>query len=240
VLDHLTDDRALVNATIASARRHGAQCEEHAEVLSYRHDPERNLYEVLVGKKKYVCRKLVNASGAWVDELRARAKERGRDLVLPVAGAHVNTRPFLSRSVLLQAPDGRFFFVIHLPGLCRIGTTERLNKDPDRVEATKQEVDYLLASAARYFPGARLSKKDLLSTDAGVRPLAAPRFEKDPNQVSREHEIRVGPSGVIHVLGVKLTDHRRAAQEVLDRLMPSLLPYHPKARRRTSTHKVPL
>lgn len=244
IWDHLTDDLALVQKIIASAREHGAVCEEHAEVLAYHHDREENVYEVTVktaaAQRTVRCRKLINAGGAWVDKVRERGKEHEKDFILPVAGSHVEVRPFLTRSVLLQAADGRFFFVISRAHSSRIGTTERLIKDPDRVEATKEEIDYLLGSVTRYFPGVRLSKKDVLSTDAGVRPLAAPKFHKEPNQVSREHEVRVGPSGVVHVLGVKLTDHRRAAQEVLDRLMPSLLPYNPKAKRKTSTHKVPL
>ena len=244
IQDHVTDDAALVRATIDSARAHGARCEERADVLRYHYDAEKNVYEVSVRlrqvQRKFTCRKLVNASGAWVDELRERGKERGKDFILPLAGSHVNVKRFLRGSVLLEAEDGRFFFVIDRGEQSRIGTTERLVRDPDQVEAKEEEIDYLLRSVTRYFPAIRLSKKELLSTDAAVRPLAAPLFPKDPNQVSREHEIRVGPTGVVHVLGVKLTDHRRAAEEVLDRLMPSLLPYNPKAKRKTSTHKAPL
>ena len=143
-------------------------------------------------------------------------------------------------SVLLEANDGRFFFVINIGDISRIGTTERLVKNLDNVIATADEVDYLLKSVSRYFPAITLSKKDILSTDAGVRPLVAPGFSQDANHVSREHAIRVGPTGVVHVLGVKLTDHRRAAEEVLDRLVPSLLPHCPKAKRKTSTHRIPL
>ena len=244
IWDHVTDDQRLVLANLASARANGAECSEHSEILSYRYDFEMNAFELTLkqapGTKKVWARKLINASGAWVDELRERGKEHQKDFILPVAGAHVNVKRFLPSSVLLEANDGRFFFVINIGDISRIGTTERLVKNLDKVDATTEEVDYLLRSVSRYFPTIRLSKKDILSTDAGVRPLAVPDFNVAPNHVSREHQIRVGPSGVVHVLGVKLTDHRRAAEEVLDRLVPSMLSHCPKAKRKTSTHRIPL
>lgn len=244
IWDHVTDDLKLVLAIIESARANGAACSEHTEVASYRYDFEMNAFELKLtggsGPKKVWTRKLINAGGAWVDEIRERGKEHEKDFILPIAGAHINVKPFLSHSVLLQAQDGRFFFVNNLADISRIGTTERAVKNLDKVNATADEVDYLLQSVSRYFPAVKLSKKDILSTDAGVRPLAVPRSNQDPNHVSREHEIRVGPTGVVHVIGVKLTDHRRAAEEVLDRLIPSLLAHCPKAKRKTSTHRIPL
>ncbi len=244
IWDNISDDQKLVQATIESSRANGARCFEHAEVQSYRYDFEKNAFELKIGGnsvlKKVWTKKLINAGGAWVDEIRERGKEREKDFILPLAGAHLNVNRFLPCSVLLQARDGRFFFVISDRNISRVGTTERVVKNPDKVDATADEIDYLLGSVSRYFPTVKLSKKDILSTDAGVRPLAVPGFSQDPSQVSREHQIRVGPTGVIHVIGVKLTDHRRAAQEVLDRLVPSLLSTCPNAHRKTSTHRLPL
>ena len=79
-----------------------------------------------------------------------------------------------------------------------------------------------------------------MSQDAGVRPLAAPKGSRNPNEIPREHEIRVSHSGCIHMIGVKLTDHRRAAEKVVDRLVPVLLAVNPKLRRKTLTHRLPL
>ena len=52
-----------------------------------------------------------------------------------------------------------------------------------------------------------------------VRPLVKPKSEKAHHEISREHEIRRDAMGVLHVLGVKLTDHRRAAKETIDLLL---------------------
>ena len=99
---------------------------------------------------------------------------------------------------------------------------------------------YLLNSLSKYFPFQKFRREDILSSDAGVRPLAKPRRNTRENEISREHEIRVDHSGVIHVLGVKLTDHRRAAEEIVSELVPELRRYNPAIKTKTSTHRVQL
>ncbi len=245
IRDHVTDDLGLVNATIASARAHGADCRERTEVLSYSYTSGSYLIKTRTNEghpEELHAHKIINAAGPWIDEVRKAAKEKEKNFIVPVAGAHITMKKFIPNSVLLEAEDARIFFVINLNDeICRIGTTERLAPTgPDKVKPTEDEIEYLLRSAERYFPEHSFTRKNVLDADAGVRPLAAPDRNRGLHEISREHEIRVSPSGVIHMLGVKLTDHRRAAEEVLDRLIPSLLPYNPKAKRKTSTHKVPL
>jgi len=243
IRDHVTDDRGLVNATIASARAAGADCREHAQVVTYSYDSGSYLLKVSLegGETEFRARKIINAAGPWIDEVRKAAKEKEKNFIVPVAGAHITLPKFIPNSVLLEAEDARIFFVINIGETCRIGTTERLAPtNPDKVKPTEDEIEYLLRSVERYFPEHSFTRKDVLDSDAGVRPLASPDRNRGLHEISREHEIRVSPSGVIHMLGVKLTDHRRAAAEVIDRLVPSLLQYNPKVKRRTSTHRVPL
>ncbi len=244
IRDHLTDDHGLVNATIASARAQGADCREHVEVLSYAyHSGSYTLKVHADGHAQEVqARKIINAAGPWIDEVRKASKEKEKNFIVPVAGAHIMMKKFIPNSVLLEAEDARIFFVINLnEEVCRIGTTERLAPtNPDKVKPTEDEIEYLLRSAERYFPEHSFTRNNVLDADAGVRPLASPERNRGLHEISREHEIRVSPSGVIHMLGVKLTDHRRAAEEVMDRLVPSLLPYNSKAKRKSSTHRIPL
>ena len=243
IRDHITDDHGLVNATLASARAHGADCREHARVLAYSYDSGSYLIKVSLegAEMEFRARKIINAAGPWIDEVRKAAKEKEKNFIVPVAGAHIALPKFIPNSVLLEAEDARIFFVINRGETCRIGTTERLAPtSPDKVKPTEDEIEYLLRSVERYFPEHSFSRKDVLDSDAGVRPLASPDRNRGLHEISREHEIRVSSSGVIHMLGVKLTDHRRAAEEVLDRVVPSLLQYNPKAKRKTSTHRTPL
>lgn len=242
--DYWVDDKALVLAIMESAKKNGALCSEKMAVTRYEHEEASNTYQVRVrqnGKERDLrVRKLVNASGPWIDKTRELGNEKGHDLILPVAGSHITLNAFLPCSVLLQARDGRFFFVINHKQTARVGTTERLVTSVDSVKPTEEEIDYLLSSLKRYFPKKDFTRKDILSQDAGVRPLSVPASSRDPNEIAREHEIRVSPSGCIHMIGVKLTDHRRAAEEVVNRLVPTLLPTNPNLRRKTLTHRLPL
>ncbi len=225
IWDHTTDDLALVKATMRSAAKSGAKVFERAPVQGYFYDAARQIYEIKVkmdGREAvFLARKLVNASGPWVDRVRECGGEKTEDLIVPVAGAHLELKQFLHTSVILQAEDERLFFVICHGGHCRVGTTERMHKDPDHLDATEEEIAYLLRQVSRYFPSMNFTKADVLGTDAGIRPLARQRKSKSAHEISREHEIKISPSGVIHVLGVKLTDHRRAAEEVVNLLTPN-------------------
>ena len=225
IWDHTTDDLELVKATMRSAVKSGATVFEGTPVQSYFYDAARQFYEIKVqangNESVFLARKLINASGPWVDKVRECGGEKTEDFIVPVAGSHVELKKFIGTSVILQAEDKRLFFVICNESRCRVGTTERMHNDPDFLEATDEEIDYLLRQVNRYFPSLNISRADVLGTDAGIRPLACQKKSKNPYEISREHEIRISPSGAIHVLGVKLTDHRRAAEEVIDLLTPN-------------------
>ncbi len=219
IQERLVDDERLVLATVASARSAGAEAHEHTAVTRYRRSEGEKIFEITVQKEgrstAFSARALVDATGAWIDRTRGLGDEGGRPWITPVAGSHIEIPAFLPLSVLLEAEDGRLFFVVRRGERCRVGTTERLETDPDGVRPTEEEVNYLLRSLDRYFPGRETKGEKILQKDAGVRPL--PACETRPlGSIPREHEIRRGPHGALHIIGVKLTDHRRAAQKVVD------------------------
>ncbi len=218
--ENLTDDRALVNRIIQSAVEKGATALSHALVLHYCYDNAGKVYRIRTTtegtEKVFEARQLVNATGPWVDQTRRRVSQARDAFVLPIAGAHIELKQFTPYSCLLQAEDHRFFFVINIHGVSRVGTTEREWADPDHVEPTDEEITYLINSLKYYFPSIAFSTNQIIRSDAGVRPLARPAKQSKANQVSREHAIFQTGDGVYHVVGVKLTDHRRAAIEVVN------------------------
>lgn len=221
--ENLTDDKSLVHQTVQSAARKGAQTLHHAPVLRYEHDSAEKIYRITAkvegSEKVFQAKRLVNATGPWIDQTRQMASPITDSFVLPIAGAHIELKQFTPCSCLLQAQDHRFFFVINTGTVSRVGTTEREWNDPDHVQPTEEEVAYLLESLRYYFPSLDFKKEHILRSDAGVRPLVRPSRESKANQVSREHAIFQTADGVLHVVGVKLTDHRRAAREVAARLI---------------------
>ena len=104
---------------------------------------------------------------------------------MPVAGVHITLPKFTDRSVILRAQDKRVFFVIDIGEYSRVGTTERVHKDPDTIKALEEEVEYLLCALERYFPTMKFEAKDIVSKDAGIRPLAKSKNAENPNAISR-------------------------------------------------------
>jgi len=244
IWDHWTDDLELVRATIRHARKLGVKASEKSYVKHCHWNQENNLYQIIVQHENeehcYEAKKVVNATGPWVNHFRKNCGDEKTDCIVPIAGAHLMLPQFTQHSVILRAPDDRLFFVINLGSLARIGTTERFCDDPDHVQAEDEEIEYLLTALERYFPNHPFQSKDIISTDAGIRPLVKPLHDTDANAISREHEIREAENGIIHVLGVKLTDHRRAAEEVVNYLVYLLKPEISSLKTRSQTHRIPL
>jgi glycerol-3-phosphate dehydrogenase len=60
------------------------------------------------------------------------------------------------------------------------------------------------------------TKKDILSTFAGLRPLAAGGEQGSTKEVSRHHKVLVSPTGLISVLGGKWTTYRKMGEDAID------------------------
>lgn len=222
--DAQCDDVRLTLATIRSAHRHGALAANYVHVR----DLERAEGRVRgarvtdrIADESYTiqARVVVNATGPWSDRLRAREGEG--PVLRRTKGVHVAVprhRLGNNEAVTMTSPiDGRVMFVIPWGELSYIGTTDTDDEvDPDQVHATAEDVVYLLRSANAMFPSARLQPDDVISTWAGIRPLVRPDDPMDPSAVSREHRILEGPTGLISIVGGKLTTYRAMAAELVD------------------------
>jgi glycerol-3-phosphate dehydrogenase len=140
-------------------------------------------------------------------------------------------------AVTITSPiDGRVMFVVPWGDLTYVGTTDTdTAESPDDVRATAADVVYLLRSANAYFPDARLGPQDVRSTWAGLRCLLGTLTNGAPSAMSREHRIIEGASGLISVVGGKLTTYRSMAAEAVDLTARRLValdgrPVPPKAR----------
>lgn len=219
IYERLTDDIELVRKTLTSASKHGAHLFENTQVTGWKYDKTSRLYQVdtLNAVQKthtYQARQIVNASGAWIDEVRSiNHSAHQRKLIEPIAGCHIHIKPFMTQSMLLEAEDGRLFFCIHRGDHLRVGTTEVRCETPDHVLASSSEISYLLNALNTYFPNQHFDERSILHTDAGIRPLAVPKDSTSADRISREHQIIADDDGTLNLVGVKLTDHRRAAEQ---------------------------
>lgn len=251
--DAQTDDARLVLATMRSAAQAGALVANYTEAVSLL-KPDGLVRGAtvrdLLGNETRVVRALVvvNACGPWVDAVRRLDAPDAGSLLRLTRGAHVavpRQRLGNTNAITLTSPiDGRVMFVLPWAGTDQsyIGTTDTdEDVSPDDVHATAEDVVYLLRSANAFFPQARLTPDDVVATWAGLRALLRPQGNLSPSEVSREHRIVEGPSGLFTIAGGKLTTHRIMAQELVDRVAARLraLDGRPRAPR-PPTDRLPL
>ena len=95
--------------------------------------------------------------------------------------------------------------------LAVVGTTEVVHRAPlDDVQASDDEIKYLVQRFNHYMT-APISRDDVASTFAGVRPLVG--RAANPSAIAREYRL-VRRGNMINVFGGKMTTFRSLAQKV--------------------------
>ncbi|MBI5482269.1 MAG: glycerol-3-phosphate dehydrogenase/oxidase [Deltaproteobacteria bacterium] len=222
--DAVTDDARLTLENVLESSELGAAALNYARVKGVQRKGGRvSAVEVedLLGGRTVVVRGrvFVNATGPWSDDTLLQMGEAKSRRLRPTKGTHVlidRERLPANHAVVMATHDKRITFTIPWHRRTVIGTTDTdYHGDLDRVVASGADVDYLLKTANHYFPGTKLTRGDVLSTWAGLRPLIGADAVKT-SDVSREHELFTEPGGVLTITGGKLTTYRRMAREVVD------------------------
>jgi len=160
---------------------------------------------------------VINATGAWADELRTQVG--GRSRLRKLRGSHLifpaNKLP-LTRAVSIWHPiDGRPVFAFPWEGVTIVGTTDvdhrsSLITDP---AISSEEIEYLMSAVDRTFPDLELKLCDIQATFSGFRPVIN-TGKTDPSKESREH-VLWNENGLLTVTGGKLTTFRLMALAAL-------------------------
>ncbi|OGO29775.1 MAG: hypothetical protein A2Z16_14890 [Chloroflexi bacterium RBG_16_54_18] len=225
--DAQTDDARLVLRVIQEAVTDGAVALNYARAEQLLKLRDGRVCGVLLrdvspegqGRYKEInSQVVVNATGAWADDLRQQVG--GKSRLRRLRGSHILI-PFsrlpLTRSVsFLHPQDGRPVFTVPWEGLTLVGTTDidhkdTLSKDP-AIDA--QELEYLLQAVQFAFPCLELTHADIQATFSGIRPVID-TGKTDPSKESREH-ILWYENGLLTVSGGKLTTFRLMAQDALE------------------------
>src|SRR6266478_3527692 len=171
------------------------------------------------------ARIVVNATGPWVDELRAAASvsERGPQILRRTKGIHCLVPRLTDRAIYHSTRDDRMIFVIPWREFSLIGATDTdFNGDLDRLHATGDEVAYLLGEVRKVLPDARVALDEVVYTYAGVRPLSYEKGKRE-SDVSRAHKVVAEERGrFLSITGTKLTCFRSLAEELGDQVMGTL------------------
>ncbi|WP_100640877.1 glycerol-3-phosphate dehydrogenase/oxidase [Marinobacter salexigens] len=229
--DAVTDDARLVQRVITEARQDGAWCLNYVKALRViRKEGQVSGLELQAENEPNPFAVdtplIINATGVWADRLQSQNNSEAPMTIRPLRGSHLvlpwQALPVSCTVSLLHPDDKRPVFAFPWAGTTVLGTTdldhpESLDKEP---HITDEEAEYLLRIAGRLFPGATVSRDNVLSTWSGVRPvvMAAQKAanSKAPSKESREHEFRED-KGLISIAGGKLTTFRLIAREALTR-----------------------
>ena len=167
---------------------------------------------------------VVNATGIWTDNLLETKENR---VIRPTKGVHIllpeNRVGNHASFILFSVDDNRIFFVLNRNKFTLIGTTDtdypigehgKINEDLDLPYCTKEDCDYLFRTVNVYFPAAKITYDDIISTYAGIRPLVM-EPGKSEDDISRKHLIFDSPNGLTSICGGKLTTFRKMAVDTL-------------------------
>ncbi len=220
----LEDDARLVTTVARTAASYGAHVRTRARVLSATATSVQLRDELTGTEVSVTARTVVNATGVWAGDLVEEVNLR------PSRGTHLVLRksavPDLQVAVFAPVPGETNRFVLVLPqpdGTLYVGLTD-VPADgpiPDVPEPTEQEIGFLLDVVAAAF-ARPLHRTDVVGAFAGLRPLLdlpdadGAEGSDETADISRRHAVLASRTGVVTIVGGKLTTYRRMAEDAVD------------------------
>ena len=234
--DAVTDDSRLVMRVLDEAIHDGAQAINYlkaeslitneqglvvgATLLDTSAEDSNHTYDIH-------AKVVVSATGAWADTLRMQASKQTEQSfhkqIRPSRGSHLvvsqERLPLQQAYTFLHPIDKRAVFVFPWENRTVLGTTDLDHPplDDNEVGITNEEVDYLLAATNNLFDNVDISRKDVISSWAGVRPLISDGGDGkrvSPSKEKRDHSVWLD-NNLVTVSGGKLTTFRLIALDVL-------------------------
>ncbi len=214
----LIDDARLVCAVARTAAQHGAR------ILTYTSASQVTGTSVTLTDQRtgesfgISARAVINATGVWAGEVDASLKlrpSRGTHLVFD---AKTFGNPTAALTIPIPGALNRFVFAMpEQLGRIYLGLTDEESPGPipDVPQPTAGEVTFLL-DVVNTALGITLDAGDIIGSYAGLRPLIDTGAGHTAD-VSRDHAVIESSSGVISVIGGKLTEYRHMAEDVLGR-----------------------
>lgn len=226
-VEYRTDDARLTIEVMKKAVEKGATVLNYSKVEKLVYSNGKvigvEVIDQVTGETyKIRAKKVVNATGPWVDTIREKDNSKKGKVLQLTKGVHIvidQSKFPLKQAVYFDTPDGRMVFAIPREGKAYVGTTDTFyDSDPINPQMTKEDMDYLLKAINFMFPDVKVSEKDVESNWAGVRPLIWEEG-KDPSEISRKDEIWESESGLMTIAGGKLTGYRKMAEKIVDLLV---------------------
>lgn len=228
--EYRTDDCRLVIEVLKTAIKYGAHCMNYMKVddFLYEGGQIKGVQATDMDTNKeydFKAKCVVNATGPWVDQVRALQIQSTRSKLQLTKGVHIvvkRDRLPIQNAIYFNVPDGRMAFAIPREDVCYIGTTDTIFEGHiDEPKVDLQDVYYILDAANSYFKDSSLTVDDVISSWAGLRPLIF-KYGKSPSELSRKDEIFISQDGLVSIAGGKLTGYRAMSDRVVNTVMQRL------------------
>jgi glycerol-3-phosphate dehydrogenase len=231
--DAVVSDNRWTVETVKDGVRQGGMAINYAPLIGLLRENGKviggRIYDKIGGGHHQVrARAVVNATGVFADQVRRMDDPDCARLVRLSKGTHLvfaEEDVPLSVTVVFSSPlDQRSLFLAKHEGCFLYGTSDDWEEaDPGAPMPAEADVEYLLAALDRFMPEAGLDSGKVRFVYSGFRPLLYPEEgDLDSAAASREDHIEVSPSGLISVIGGKLTTARIMAIRVLDRVIEQI------------------
>lgn len=226
--DCAVDDARLVIANAMQAREHGASIQTRTRCLAAQVEQNAWTVQLQNAQSNFTVRAkvLVNAAGPWVTQfIQQDLQMKAAYMIRLIQGSHIIVPKIYAgdKAFILQNDDQRIVFAIpYLDEYTLIGTTDqRYLGNPDQVEITEGEIDYLLKVMNGHFQQ-QMTREDIISTYSGVRPLCDDESD-NPSAMTRDYTLVLSqeqPAPLLSVYGGKLTTYRKLAESAMHLLKP--------------------
>jgi glycerol-3-phosphate dehydrogenase len=225
--DAYMDDDRLVHETLRSANEFGAVSVNYVKATGAQFSKKNEVTAVdcedqATGNRFSIrCRHVVSSVGPWTDLVGQQMIPNWQNILRPTKGIHLTfekKRLPLSSAVVMAA-EKRIVFCIPRHEMVIVGTTDTdFTGNPATVSVTPDDVFYILGVIEKYFPGAKITEKDIVASYAGVRPLVEDSSASE-GKTSREHTIFTTPQRITFVAGGKYTTYRLMAEQIVDEIL---------------------
>lgn len=213
--DAQTQDKKLTQTIGEEARKAGTIIKENQELTNLTFNEQG--IRVKLPNETLSTKLLINATGAWIDEVNTKFRLPTRFSIEKLSGIHLVLEGRLTpEPLILETQNQRIIFILPQENNeTLIGTTEHVELRPtDTIMVNEADVSYLLREINLYLK-TPLQRDDIKSTFVGVRPIIKTR--KNPSKMSREYKLDLhtkGDNRLLHIYGGKLTTFNSLSRNV--------------------------
>ena len=235
--DATADDSRLCVALARTAQDLGAVLINHCGVEHITHDTTGRANGAVVSTMegtRFTIRAttIVNAAGVWSDHIHEADTGTSPQSIRPAKGIHL-TVPWdkVRNDIAIVIPvrrDKRSLFVVpwikNPDGSYRytyIGTTDTdFAGGVDESQCSRDDIDYVLEALNEAIT-TTVTREDVTAVWSGLRPLVRPNDTSSTKtaDLSRKHRVEIAPSGMITIIGGKLTTYRKMAEHTVDAVL---------------------